>query len=174
MSQHNSTSHDEDADYKLALQLSKELNGEQLPLKSAAEKEQADYNSDADFAYALELQFGDANKPYDDELHVTNAGPSRREAQFSDVSPWVPGTNEAKVATYHPETTGGKTFGTLTEFLSHLKSAQCPKCGWVFFRSASDVSTLFQNWVTGKGTYSFLRMPCGSLLNTMKPFSHRS
>lgn len=160
MSHHDSTNHNEDADYRLALQLSKELNGEQLPLKSAAEKEEADHISDADFAYALEVQFGDTNQLYDGHWHTfnTNAGPSHRKARSPDESPWVPGKSEAKGATYHPDTEGGKTFGTLAELLFHLKSAQCPKCGWTFFRSASDVSTLLQSWMVGKGKYHFPRV----------------
>lgn len=143
---------DEDADYQLALRLSEELNSEQTP-SIAGPSQQPNYEDEADFAYALQLQFGDENSAHQVEgkAPASRSGSSRKEdLPQQDASPWAPKADQSKTASYQPEAANAKNFNTLAAFLGHVKSAQCPGCGQAFFRSEQDVSTRLQAWKSAK------------------------
>jgi len=151
-----SPQHDEESDYQIALRLSEELNGGTLPLSSAS-KPGPDpvYDADADFAYALEMQFNDANGPYAGagQASASHSGPTLRGgASRSENPPWAQKENEdeAKITNYHAETPGGKTFNTLTDFIEHVRSFKCSTCGDHFSLAKNDVITMLHAWKTGK------------------------
>lgn len=132
-----SPEHDEDADYQLALQLSKEINGGQATTSGAGPSQQKpSYNDDDDFAYALQLQFGEANGPRHTKGDASAPNRSSRwdqRAPLPKASPRTSKQDKRKVAKYHSETPNGKTFGTFAAFLAHVKSARCLTCEKVFF-----------------------------------------
>jgi hypothetical protein len=137
--------YEDDIDYQLALRLSEELNSEQTP-SSAGGSQQPKYDDEADFAYALQLQFGESIEAHQDrgEASASNSGFSRTDQQ--DMSSRASKEYQSKTATYHSEATNGMTFGSLAAFLEHVKSAQCPRCGYVFFSAERDVSRRLQAW----------------------------
>jgi hypothetical protein len=159
---HNSQ-HDE-SDHQYAMRLSEELNGGQLlPLTSTHEAPDPDYDSEADFAYALELQFAES---YGMENGAGEGSKSHRSRpEPAGDPPWALSENEHKTANYHPKTPSGKTFSTLTDFIQHLKSARCSACGHLFFKSELDVSAMLQNWKCGKASLT-TSLKCLNCSNT--------
>src|SRR4051812_23689741 len=109
--------HDGEYDYEVALRLSAELNGDQLPLSSTS-KTASDlvYDADSDFEYALQLQFPGPNEASggkgkgasSHDRHARQGGTAR-----SDIPPWALREPEDEVASYNAETPGGKNFTTL-------------------------------------------------------------
>jgi hypothetical protein len=146
-SQSASPDQDNDADYQLALRIAEEMNGEQATPSGAGPSQHSGYDDEADFAYALELQFGDSNGPHHAEEDASSFNPasrSKRSAPPLEASPCTYKKDQPKIASYHPETKDGKTFGTLAAFLAHVKSAQCPTCHVRVFESERDVSRMIQ------------------------------
>lgn len=148
-----SPEHDEDADYQLALQLSKEINGGQATTSGAGPSQQKpSYNDDDDFAYALQLQFGEANGPRHTKGDASAPNRSSRwdqRAPLPKASPRTSKQDKRKVAKYHSETPNGKTFGTFAAFLAHVKSARCLTCEKVFFKSEREMKLLVKDWNSG-------------------------
>jgi len=144
--------HDEDLDLKYAILLSEELNGgHQLPLKSTRKAPDPNYDADADFAYALEVQFGDSYGMGNGEGSRSHSHTlSGASASQTEDTPWAAKKDHQKDAHYDPNVVNGKTFSTLADFIQHLKAVQCSTCGYLFFKSALDVSTLLRNWKSGK------------------------
>jgi hypothetical protein len=140
-----------DSDYLAALKLSMELNGESLPLNSGPS--QADYEADADFAYALSLQFDYSNDvhPTKIEAHVSDYA-SLRGGGNAQLATWTWALDEQapKVADYPLENSIDETFDTLEEFIRHVRSSKCPGCGHIFFASNSYAIGLLNSWEMGK------------------------
>jgi hypothetical protein len=147
-----SSDEDDDPDFLAALKLSKELNGELSPPPSAGPS-QAGYDPEADFAYALALQFGDdpdVSPPAKVNAHAsTYVSPRGGDKPQSAMSPWSLDKQAAKITDYHQENHNDKTFDTLAKFVEYVRSAKCFACGQVFFTSELDVIALLNNWKTG-------------------------
>jgi hypothetical protein len=147
-----STDENMDPDYLAALKLSMELNGEQsLPLNS--DSPQAAYDSDADFAFALALQFDDSNDPH--PAKTTSTASIYASLRGGDKARTATSTcaldeQAPKVTDYHLENAIDKTFDTLADFIRHVRSFKCPGCGHIFFTSEFDATILLNSWKMGK------------------------
>ncbi|KAH7078438.1 hypothetical protein FB567DRAFT_631773 [Paraphoma chrysanthemicola] len=145
---------DDDADYLLAMRLYEELNGgQQHPLASAIPLQQGDPDTDADYAFALKVQFDDAedDEPQPDAAPLPVNSTFDFNAPGSENAGWALKENAPKVADYHPETANAMSFSNLAHFIQHVRSAKCPSCGNAYFESHLDFSTKFQHLFGGKG-----------------------
>jgi hypothetical protein len=139
-------------DYLEALKLSMELDGEQSLLLNS-DPSQAAYDSDADFALALYLQFNNSNDPYPAKTNspASNYASLRGgDKARTAASTWALDEQAPKVTAYHLENAIDETFDTLTEFIRHVRSSKCLGCGHVFFASEFDATILLNGWKMGK------------------------
>lgn len=129
--------YDEDPELLEALRRSKELTSGPGP------SEKDEFDEEADFKLALQLQLAES----DDHAMQEDAFPLRNTIGF--MNEWHLDDKQESFSKYHVEADHSVDLHTLAHFIQHVKSAQCPKCGWLFFRTEHDARKLLLDWKNG-------------------------
>jgi hypothetical protein len=140
--------HDEDGDgdYRLALKLSAELNGE--PAAPAPPREKND--EDADFALAMQMQWELEQGEAKSKKPQASSSASASLSPTNDQSDWGMDDENTRVADYQPETADRYiSLDTFADLTAHLKTAKCRKCKEPLFQSELDIRAIFKDWSDG-------------------------
>ncbi|KAH7406039.1 hypothetical protein DE146DRAFT_715356 [Phaeosphaeria sp. MPI-PUGE-AT-0046c] len=140
-----SPEYDEDPEFLEALRRSKELTS------GAGLSEEDKYDEEADLKLALQLQLAesDAHAMQEDAFPLRNTIGFMNDPTRHEDSPWHLDEKQPSFSKYHTEADHNVDVPTLAHFIQHVKSAQCPKCGSLFFRTEHDARKLLLDWKNG-------------------------